>query len=781
MTIEGQSEHIGSVLGTRVTRTEDPGLLTGASQFLSDLHFERPLHAVFVRSYVAHGTVEGIDVSEARAMPGVVDVWTADELRIAPHHGIAAVDDAFIRPPLAIDTVRFVGEAVAVVLAESLGEAVDAAAAVVVDIAPLPVVIDPEDALDPARTPIFPQRPDNTAIVDMSDELIDLESISDVVIRGRYVNQRIAPAYMEVQCCAAELGADGRLTLWASNQLPQMVRSQLAQVMELPLDQVRVVIPQVGGGFGGKGGHIHEYTVVSEAARRLGRPVIWVPTRSEDMQAMVHGRGQVQYAELGCRADGRFTGLRVHVVGDAGAYPGIGAMLPGISRRMGPGPYDIADVSFRFAVAVTNTVPTGAYRGAGRPEATSLIERLVDQAAAELEIDPIALRELNLIADDAFPYTTATGYVYDSGRYRDCLRRAAELAGYEELRSEQATRRAAGDRLQLGIGVSSYVEVTAPSGGEEFGRLEVHDDGAATVYCGTLSHGQGHQTAYAMLVSEQTGIPVEQVTLVDGDTDAVPEGMGTGGSRSLQLGGSAVQDATRLLVERAKETAARELEAHLDDVVLDVESGAFSVAGVPSVGITWSQLASAEKSEGAVLSAESVFRPTGATFPFGAHITVVEVDIEIGKVHLLRHFGVDDCGNIVNPLLVEGQQYGGVAAGIGQALYEHVQFDGDGNPQTGTFADYCIPSAADVPSIDVGSTITPTSLNPLGVKGIGEAATIGSTAAVQNAVIDAVRHLGVEHIDMPCTPERVWRAINNAQADGGANSSWRQPPAIFNC
>lgn len=768
----------GSILGNRVLRTEDPRLLTGTATYLADLPLERPLRAVFVRSDVAHGTIRAIHVDDARTMPGVVDVWTADELGLTPHHGFAKVHDDFPRPPLATDRVRFVGEALAVVFAETLAEAVDAAQAVWADIDPLPAVVDPEAALDGAGAALFDVRPDNTAVVESPDAPLDLMSISDVVVRGRYVNQRVAVAPMEPHCFAAAPADDGRLTAWPSNQFPHVVHSQLAAALGMQPADIHVVTPQVGGGFGGKAGVQHEYTVVAAAARRFDRPVVWVPTRTEEMQSAPHSRGQVQYAELGCRADGTFTGLRVRLVGDAGAYPGIGALLAGGTRRMSPGPYAFPAIECDVAVAATNTTPMGAYRGAGRPEATALLERLVDQAAHELGIDPIELRERNLLPDDAFPYTTPTGNTYDSGRYRVPLRAAAEAIGYEQLRRQQAERRQRGDVRQLGIGVASYVEITAGGGASEYGRVEVHPDGSATVYAGTAAHGQGHQTSFAMLVSAQTGIPVDRITLVDGDTDRVPQGGGTGGSRSLQLGGSAVHRATEALIDKAKHLAARLLEADEADIVVDTVAGTIGVAGVPATALSWGELAArSQDAAGETLDADAVFTQDGATFPFGTHIAVVEVDVETGRASLLRHVAVDDCGTVLNPLLVQGQQHGGIASGIGQALFEEVRFDADGNPVTSNFADYAVPSAAEMPSFDVHSTETPSPLNPLGAKGIGEAATIGSTPAIQNAVIDAVSHLGVRHIDMPCTPERVWAAIQAAHR--GEVDPWREPPRRF--
>ena len=758
-------------------RTEDPRLLSGSARYLADLGAELGpdvLYAHFVRSEVAHGHLRSVDVAEAATMPGVVAVWTAAELDLPAHHGFVKVHDDFVRHPLAAERVRFVGEAVAVVFATTPAAAADAAASVWADIEPLPAITDPERAFDNAEV-LFPGHGSNIALSDSPDAPLDLDAVSDVVVRGRYVNQRVNVAPMEPHCVAAAPGPDGRLVVWPSNQMPHLVHAALAGNLGLTPADLHVITPQVGGGFGGKAGTQVEYTVVAAAARRLGRPVVWVPTRTEEMQAMPHSRGQVQYAELGCRTDGTFTGFKGRLVGDAGAYPTIGAYLPGGTRRMAPGPYALPAFEFDVVVAVTNTTPMGAYRGAGRPEATAMLERLIDQAAHELDLDPIELRLRNLLGDDVFPYTSPTGNVYDSGAYATALRRAAELADYDALRSDQAARRARGDTVQLGIGVASYVEITAGGNGSEYGRVEVAPDGTATVYAGTAAHGQGHQTAFAMLVNAQTGIPLERITLVDGDTDRVPRGGGTGGSRSLQLGGSAVHQATEALVEHARQLAATVLEADPADIVVDAAAGTIGVTGVPASALTWAELASRTADDGP-LDGTAVFDQGGATFPFGAHIAVVEVDTETGRTTLVRHVAVDDCGTVLNPLLVEGQQHGGVASGAGQALFEEVLFR-DGNPVTSNFADYVLPSAADLPSFEVHTTETPTPRNPLGAKGIGEAATIGSTPAIQNAVIDAVAHLGVRHIDMPCTPERIWAAIRTAANGGG--DPWREPPAVF--
>lgn len=777
----------GSILGTRVLRTEDPELLLGEARYVGDLELDHPLHVVFVRSEVAHARILGIDSADAASMPGVAGIFTAESLGLAAFHGMVKVHDDFARPALAEGIVRFVGEAVAAVVAETAVQARDAADAVVVDYDQLDVVVDPERALGLDAPVLFEHHGDNLAVATTDPVLPDLFADAHAVVRGRYVNQRMAVAPMEPHAAAAVRGPDGRLTFYGSTQMPHLLHQLLARCLRMDKSQIRVITPHVGGGFGGKAGLYAEQLVVAALALRLDRPITWSSTRSEDMVALAHSRAQVQYVELGCRADGTFTGLRVRLVGDAGAYPGLGAFLPAGTRRMSNGTYAFPAIQFDVAVAATNTTPTGAYRGAGRPEATALLERAVDHAALTLGIDPIEIRRRNLLADDVFPFDTLTGVTYDSGAYSTPLDEVARLAGYDELRAEQARRRAADDRTLLGIGVACYVEVTAGGGSSEYGALTVHPDGSATVMAGTSAHGQGHQTAFAMIVSDQTGIPVNRITLVQSDTDIVRSGGGTGGSRSLQLGGSAVMKATEAVVDKARQLAAKLLEADPADIVVDTAAGTVGVAGVPASALDWGALAAAaEADDDAVdhadgtlgLAAQLDFDQGAATFPFGAHIAVVEIDRDTGKITLLRHIAVDDCGTVLNPLLVEGQQHGGVAAGISQALYEHVVYDDDGNPLTGNFMDYAMPSAAEFPSFEVHSTETPTPLNPLGAKGIGEASTIGSTPAVQNAVIDALAHLGVRHIDLPCSSQRVWEAIQQAEA-GTLPDPWREPPEVF--
>ncbi len=786
----------GSILGTRVVRTEDPELLLGEARYVDDLAapggpLEGALHLVFVRSEMAHARIGAIHLDDAAAMPGVVAVLTAADLGIRPMHGMAKVHDHFARPALATDKVRFVGEAIVAVVAETRVQATDAAAAVVVDYEPLDAAVHPEDAMAAGAAVLFEDHGDNVAMTTTDTAQPDIFAGADVVVRGRYVNQRMAVAPMEPHGAAAFVDDDGRIVFYGSTQMPHLLHGLLSRALGVKPDEVRIITPRVGGGFGGKAGMYPEQSVVAAVAKRLGRAVTWMSTRTEDMLSLAHSRAQIQYVELGCTADGTFTGLRVHLVGDGGAYPGMGAYLPAGTRRMSNGTYRFPAIQFDIAVAATNTTPTGAYRGAGRPEATALLERAVDQAALELGIDPIELRKRNLLHDDVFPFTTLTGVTYDTGAYATPLDVAARAVGYDDLRREQAERRARGDRRLLGIGVAAYVEVTAGGGSSEYGAVEIHPDGSASVLAGTSAHGQGHQTAFAMIVSSHTGIDVGRIRLVDVDTDRVRSGGGTGGSRSLQLGGSAVLKATEALVDKAKRLAASLLEADEADIVVDTVAGTVGVAGAPATALDWAALARAaaaaagsdddpvDHSDGTNgLAAQLDFVQDGATFPFGAHIAVVEVDQDTGKVTLLRHVAVDDCGTVLNPLLVEGQQHGGVAAGISQALYEVVTYDDDGNPLTANLMDYALPSAAEFPSFEVHSTETPTPLNPLGAKGIGEASTIGSTPAVQNAVVDALAHLGVRHVDLPCSSERVWRTIRDAEA-GTLADPWREPPAVF--
>jgi len=762
----------GSILGNAVRRLEDPTLLTGEGKYVDDLTEPNMLHVAFVRSTLPHANVLAVDTSAAASMPGVVAVYHARgaDLALPSLHQFAMMPETLNRPTFANEKVRFVGDIVAAVVAETRAQAADATEAVFVEHDPLPPVLRPADGLAPDAPLLFPEHGSNVCFGTTFPEDDDRDPLegADVVAELSMVSQRLAGVPMETNGIFA-VPTDAGLTCWVSHQAPHAIRGEYAPLLGLEPEQLRVVCPWVGGGFGPKAAPYVEHVITAAAALRLDRPVKWIATRSEDMVSLVHGRDYVMTAKLGLDTNGKIVGLDASVVASAGAYPALGAILPMLTQMMSVGVYDIPRVRFKTVSVLTNNTTVGAYRGAGRPEATQLIERVLDVAATQIGMDPAEIRRVNFIPPDRFPLTTLTGANYDSGEYERALDAVLEASGYAALRAEQARRRSDNDAKQLGIGVSSYVEVTAPVGLHiEFGAVEIHDDGSASVIAGTSVHGQGHHTAFAMLASDTLGIPMDKITLVNSDTDRVPHGAGTMGSRSLQTAGSAIHVASTEVLARAKSIAAHQLEASPDDIV--VADGGVHVAGSPSIMLSWAELAVASRDaarlpdglEPSLLRHELDFDGTDSTFPFGAHVSVVEVDTETGQVTMLRHIAVDDCGRILNPLLVAGQQHGGIAQGAAQALYEWMQYDEDGNPLTANLMDYAIPSAAELCSFEVSNTETPSPRNPLGAKGIGESGTIGSTPAIHNAVVDAVRHLGVTHIDMPCTAERVWQAIQAA-------------------
>ncbi len=745
-------------------RAEDPRFLTGGDRYIDNLAIPDALHVVYVRATVAHARIT-VDLEPARSAPGIVAVYDASDVDLPdddlPNPRVPAT---MARPMVASDTVRFVGEVVAIVVAESRAAAVDASEMVIVEYEPLPVIRDAERAAEPGAALLFPDAGTNVVIgADFRSAMETFFEGCDVVVRQRIVNQRLAPCPMETRASAARVEPDGRITVWACTQNPHSTRNTMAKALGVERDQVHVITPDVGGGFGAKGGGAPEEILLPWLARRLNRPMRWVETRTESMQTLVHGRAQVHFAELGGTRDGKLVAYRLRIVQDVGAYATFGAMLPFITRSMAPGVYALDRVDVAITSTVTNTCPIEAYRGAGRPEATATIERMVDLFAREVGLDAAEVRQRNVLTPDVFPITTLTKSHYDTGDYPEALRRVLDAAGYAELRERQAARLASGDRRVLGVGVSSYVEITNPGGEGEFGSVEITRDGGAIVRTGTSAHGQGHDTVFAMLVHDQTGITMDRIEVRHGDTDDVARGNGTGGSRSLQAGGPPIVASARDLVDAAKQIAAELLEANPIDLVLDTETGFFHVVGTPARSIGWAEVAARhEEDEGAALLREHDVEPEGATFPFGAHVAVVEVDLDTGRVELLRHVACDDCGVIMNPMIVTGQVHGGVAQGVAQALWEEMRYDDDGNPLTANFMDYAIPSAAEFPSFERVAMETPTPRNPLGAKGIGESGTIGSTPAVHNAVVDALAHLGVTHVDMPCTPERVWRAIVTA-------------------
>ncbi len=765
-----------SILGTRVIRTEDPRLLTAGGKYVDDLdvaELTQAARVTFVRSPIGHAKITGIDTSAALEAPGVVAVLTVADLDDLPppppDSGMTGTEGAPLplggawqEPLLAADRVRYVGEPVAMVLTDHHYQGEDAAELVSVDYEPLPAVIGFDTALAGASL-LFPDAGSNIAVSTGAPANADPDAFAacEVVVEHTIVNQRVAPVPMEGRATAAAW-EDGKLTVWASTQNAQIARFILAGALGLDPDSIRVVAPDVGGGFGAKVGIDRDALLVAWAAKHVGRAVRWAETRSENLVGMTHGRAQRQVVKVGGSRAGRIQAYRIDIVQDTGAYPRMGGFLPFLTSLMATGPYDIAHVETAYQVVVTNTTPISAYRGAGRPEATAAIERAVDLFAAEIGKDPGEVRELNLIPPDKFPYQSPCGAIYDTGEYAQALRQVLAGAGYAELRAEQARRRASGDPVQLGIGLASYVEITAAdANGGETAKLIVHDDGTATVYTGSSAHGQGHHTAWAMLVESELGIPMAKVTVLHGDTDLIPLGVGTYGSRSLQVGGIAVHRAAIDVKEQARQLAADLLEASPDDLELDTERGLWQVRGDPDSATNWSQVAIHAGAAG--LTADVNYTDGQPTFPFGTHLALVEVDTETGKVKLLRHVTVDDAGTVVNPVLAEGQRHGGIAQGVAQALFEEMAYDADGNPVTGSLIDYAIVTAAELPSFELLASETPATINPLGVKGIGEAGTIGATPATQNAVVDALSHLGVRHVDMPATPARVWAAIMEAR------------------
>jgi carbon-monoxide dehydrogenase large subunit len=756
---------MANVVGQRVRRREDPRFLLGQGRYVDDLKPEGALHVQFVRSYMAHATVVSIDAEEARALPGV-QVFTAGDvgLTVNPPPPFIQIEPRMFRPFLAAERARFVGDIVAVVLAETRDGAVDAAELVGVEYDALPVVTDPREAVRD-EVLLYEDVGTNVCIaVPPQDPDPNLFDGCDVVVSGSTESPRLSACPIEPRATQAEW-KDDRMTVWLSTQTPHQDKLVLHLHLGLEPDQVRVVAPDVGGGFGGKGLAVED-VLVAWLARETGRPVRWTETRSENLVAMHQGRAQFVDFEIGGSREGKVQALRLKILQDAGAYPGIGAFLANLTALMASGVYAIPTIEIDVKAVVTNSTPTGPVRGAGRPEATQMIERAMDLFGDEIGLDVAEVRRRNFIPADAFPATTASGAHYDVGDYAGALDRVLNAAGYEDLRREQADRRQNDSPRQLGIGVSAYVEITNGINEKEFGAVEITADGEAIVRTGSFSQGQGHETTFAQIVAHRTGIPVEKITVLKGDTDAVPRGTGTYGSKSTQIGGAAASEASEAVVTRAKELAADALEAGVEDMVLDTDGGGrFHVAGAPEPSLNWSELAARLESNGllAELSAEVDFEAAQPTFPFGAHVAVVEVDTETGSVHLQRMIAVDDAGTIINPLVAEGQVHGGLAAGIAQALFEELRYDEDGNPQNANLVTYCMPAAPELPSFELVDMETPTPVNPLGAKGIGESGTIGATPAVQSAVIDAVKHLGIRHIDMPVNGLRVWEALQAAR------------------
>ncbi|NYJ05240.1 xanthine dehydrogenase family protein molybdopterin-binding subunit [Petropleomorpha daqingensis] len=788
-------------VGKARRRKEDARLITGRTQWTDNLVLPGMLHLAIVRSPVAHAKIGNVDLEAARSAPGVIAVFSgrdfAEEQGSIPCAWPVTPDMVNPgHPSLAVEEVNHVGEAVAVIVARSKAAAQDAVELVDVDYDRLPVVLDMEKALAEQGADLCHDHLSSnesfrfvfeSGAAGTGQDTDQAFADAEVVVSRRFVQQRLIPAFMEPRATVVQPQGDN-YTMWSSTQIPHILRLMLAMVTGTPEHKIRVIAPDVGGGFGGKLQITPEEIITLLVAKRLGKPVKWTETRSESLMSAHHGRDQIQYIDIASDREGNVKGLKVHILSDMGAYlrlvsPGV----PILGAFMYPAIYKFPSYRFDCQGVFTNKTPTDAYRGAGRPEATFAIERIMDELALELGMDPLELRRKNWIKAEEFPFTTIAGLEYDSGDYEQATREALELIGYDELREEQRRRRESNDPVQLGIGFSTFTEMCglAPSrvlgslsygaGGWEQASIRMLPTGKVEVVTGSSAHGQGHETAWSQLVADELGVPFEDIEVLHGDTSVSPRGLDTYGSRSLVVGGAAVVNAAQKVVAKARKVAAHLLEANEDD--LEFSDGKFAVRGTPGTALSIQEIALATFAahnfpEGVEpsIDADATFDPVNFSFPHGTHICAMEVDTETGLVKIRKYACVDDVGKIVNPLIVEGQVHGGLAQGIAQALYEEAVYDADGNLTTGTFVDYLVPSAADLPHFDTGNTVHEAPGNPIGAKGVGEAGCIASTPAVVNAALDAVRHLGVSDILMPLTPERVWRAIHEG-GDGGGRAT----------
>ena len=773
---------IAAMVGTPIKRREDPRLITGQATYVDDIKLLGMLHMAVLRSPYGHARINSIKTDAARKLSGVVAVYTADDLKGKVGNIAIAVPLGHIaegmggRGPLASGKVRFYGDPVAAVIAETPYIARDALDLIEVDYEPLPAIVDVEKAMQPSAPLLYEQFGTNVAF-SMNPPTDDIDKIFEqtkagggIVAKARLVNQRLAPASMETRGVVAEFRkSDKTLTVWSSSQIPHLLRNILSSLVGLPQHQVRVIVPEVGGGFGAKLNIYPEEMVAAFATMQTGRPVKWIEDRSENLAATIHGRDQIDYIEIAATKEGKVTGLKVHGISDLGSYCQIftDVIMIAFGFPVSCGSYDIPAVHLSADIVFTNKAPTDAYRGAGRPEATYVIERAIDLVAFELGKDPTEIRKLNFIKPDQFPYKSAAGAIYDTGNYQPALEKAMAIIDYQNLRAEEARKRAEGKLM--GIGVSSYIEIcgfgpkgSAPVGLYESARIRVEQSGTVMVYTGSSPHGQGEETTFAQIVAEEFSIPIENILIMHGDTDSTPEGRGTYGSRTTAVGGSAVFNGVQRLKEKMKQIAAHMLEASPSDI--NLEDGKFSVAGTPQKSVTFTEVATAANLSNTLapgiepgLETTVFFEPEACVFPFGTHICVVDVDKGTGEATIRRFVAVDDCGRQINPMIVQGQVHGGIAQGIGQAMCEEVVYGEDGQLLTATLMDYAMPIAKELPLYELDHTVTLTTVNPLGVKGIGEAGTIGSTPAVAAAVADA---LGVAHVDMPFKAEKLWKIIN---------------------
>ncbi len=766
---------VQTLTGQRVRRKEDPRLITGAATYVDDVKKPGMLYAAILRSPHGAARIKDLRTEAAAKAPGVYAVFTgADVEGVGPVPCAAALPG--LRVPkhtiLATNRVYYVGHPVAVVVATDRYKAADALDLFEVDYEPLPAVTDPEKALQPGAPAVHPEWPDNIAFTQHTDygDAKKAFAEADVVVKQRITSQRLIPSAMETRGVVAEWNpGDKQLTIYSSTQIPHLLRTQLALMLGMPENRLRVIAPEVGGGFGSKLNVYAEEALMGFVAMRVGKPVKWIESRRENCQVTIHGRGHVDYVELAARKDGTITGMRIKIIQDLGAYHQLlGPLIPTLSVLMLPGLYNFHDAEADVVGVFTNAAPTDAYRGAGRPEATHCIERIVDILAARLKMDPAEIRLKNFPPPNAFPFTTATGLVYDSGDYAKPLLRAQEIVDYRALRAEQAEARKQG-RL-LGVGISTYGEICAfgpspatPAGGWESATVKVEPTGKVTIMTGASPHGQGQETSFAQLAADAFGVPLDDVLVLHGDTSVVQYGIGTFGSRATAVGGTAVYLALQDLREKCKRFAAPMLGVAVDDITF--EGGVFSspkssrTATFKEVALEAYICRNPQPGLEPGLVVTRFFEPSNFAFPFGAHIAVVEVDKETGEIRVQQYVAVDDCGRVINPLLVDGQVHGGVAQGLGQALYEEAVYDEYGQLLTGELMNYAVPKAHHVPEIRTERTETPSPVNPLGVKGVGEAGTIGCSPALVNAVVDALSPLGVTHIDMPMTPQKVWRLI----------------------
>ncbi len=780
------------LVGQRVRRREDPRLIQGRGTYVDDVKLAGMQHVAFKRSDLAHARIRSIDTTAAKAMPGVEAVYTGVE--IAKFVKPLPILTPFPSPEhraVAIDVVRYAGEPVAVVVATDRYLARDAADAVVVDYEPLPVVVDPEVAMTGRPVVIHPAFANNIALaavpsgtgVSADGKTVDDSAIdrafaeADVVVSQRMVNHRLVPSSIETRGVVAhyEPGKE-HLTIWSSTQNPHILKTQVAGMFDLGEHQIRAIAPEVGGGFGSKINIYAEEYITAGVSRQLGIPVKWIEDRSEAFVATTHGRDLIGHIEVAAKRDGTVLGLRLRIVADIGAYNMLlTAAIPTLTMLMASATYRIPAVRATLTEVFTNKTPTDAYRGAGRPEATYFVERALDMLARELGMDPADVRRKNFIPKDAFPYQTQTGALYDSGDYEVALDAALKAADWEGLKKERATARAEG-RL-VGLGLAMYVEVcgigpssTLPMGGWEHAHVAIERDGRITATTGASPHGQGNETTFAQMLADQFGVPIEHITIQHGDTSISKQGVGTFGSRSQAVGGAALHMAGTKVKTKMAKFAAALLEASEDDLVF--ENGKIGVTGAPAAALPFQAVAAfayipvplPKGLDEPGLSADAYFEPSNNTYPFGCHISMIEIDRETGEPTLLKLVAVDDAGHLINPLIVEGQIHGGLAQGIGQAMVEEAIYNIDGQLVTGSFMDYALPRATDFPRFELSATVTPTPVNPLGAKGVGEAGTLGSTPCIVSAAVDALSGFGVKHVDMMLRPEKLWRIIQGGHA-----------------